>query len=421
MIFDTGKPIRLAVIGLGKRGVTQLSVLLAMPDVVIASLCDSYEDRVSHAAQMVTSSGQSAPFTSCDPLLALDRQDVDAAVIMTAWESHIELAVAALGLGKAVALEVGGASSVDECWQLVRAQQKANLPCMLLENCCYGQDEMQVLNMAKRGLFGEILHCRGGYHHDLRDEVGNGDIDRHYRQRHFLRRNGELYPTHELGPIAKLLDINRGNRMVKLSAMSTQSRGMKLWLEENRPQSPLAGQNFALGDIVTTMIQCARGETIVLTHDCTSPRPYSRGGVVQGTRGIWMEDNRSVFISGMSPEDKTSWAPEIWEPFDNYKASYAHPLWQAYAAFGPRGGHDGMDYLVLRAFITAWQNNLPTPIDVYDTAAWMAITCLSEQSIALGGAVVDIPDFTDGRWLERAVLPANAFALDAVHDSLFSS
>ena len=221
-----------------------------------------------------------------------------------------------------------------------------------------------------------------------------------YRQRHFLHRNGELYPTHELGPIAEYLNINRGNRMVSLCAMSSKAAGLHAWLQEHRPDSELVNAQVNQGDIVTTMISCANGETILLTHDCTLPRPYSRGGRIQGTKGIWMEDNRSIYIDGRSPVDPGYWTHR-WEKDEAYMEEYKHPLWQAYEEFGLRGGHGGMDYLVLRAFVESVQKDECPPIDTYDTASWMAITALTEQSIAMGGAPVPVPDFTEGRWLQK--------------------
>lgn len=282
---------------------------------------------------------------------------------------------------------------------------------MLLENCCYGKEEMTIMNMVRKGIFGEIVHCQGGYQHDLRDEIGRGDITRHYRQENFLHRNGELYPTHELGPIAKYIHLNRGNRMLTLVSMASKAVGQKEWLQKNRPNDPLTQKNFQEGDIVTTMIKCANGETIMLTHDCTLPRAYSRGGRVQGTKGLWMEDNRSVFIEGRSPENPNDWAHR-WEKDEKYMQEYCHPLWKEYEAFGRRGGHGGMDYLVLRAFIESIQNNQPFPIDVYDTAAWMSITPLSEESIAMGSMPVPVPDFTDGLWIEKRPFHKGPYALD---------
>ena len=419
MVFEEGRKLRMGVVGLGGRGYGQTSLLLDMADVDIVAVCDVYADRTEAAQKLVEEKRGYTPFGTQDYRELVARDDIEAVMVTTSWTTHALVAVAAMEAGKHVCMEVGGASSLNECWALVRTSQATGKYCMLLENCCYGKEEMQVLNMVKKGLFGELVHCQGGYEHDLRDEIGNGDINRHYRQENFAHRNGELYPTHELGPIAKLLNINRGNRMTHLVSMSSKARGMKEWTAKHPAGDPVSQIDFKEGDIVTTMIHCSNGETILLTHDCTLPRPYSRGGRVQGTKGIWMEDNASVFLEGISPEDKDSWTHGIWEPLKNYEEEYGHPLWKAYEDFGKRGGHGGMDFLVLRAFVESVQKGVTPPIDVYDTAAWMAITCLSEQSIAMGSAPVAIPDFTDGRWIGREPAAESVYSLDAVHDELF--
>ncbi len=408
---DAGRAVRVGIIGLGNRGYEQLNVLLPMADVTIAAVCDVYPDRVERARQRVLEARGETPDGTTDAGALLRRGDLEAVIIMTSWETHIRLAVDAMRQGVIPGMEVGGAASIDECWQLVRASEETGVPCMLLENCCYGREEMAVLNMIRQGLFGEMVHCQGGYQHDLRDEIGRGDITRHYRQRHFMRRNGELYPTHELGPIAKYLNLNRGNQMVSLVSMASKAAGQRAWQAEHRAGEPCANAVYNEGDVVTTMIRCANGETIVLTHDCTLPRPYSRGGRVQGTRGIWMEDNRSIYLEGRSPGDPTHWTHR-WENDKAYMDEFRHPLWVEYEAFGARGGHGGMDYLVLRAFVESIQQKQPFPIDVYDAAAWMAVTALSEQSIATGSAPVPVPDFTDGRWLCEREKHQGRYGLD---------
>lgn len=397
-IDSTGRAISLGVIGLGGRGQAQLGVLLQMQDVEVKAVCDVYEDRVAEAKSLCVRAGRSEPEGCHDAARVFERQDIEAVIIMTGWQTHIQLAAQALRAGKPAGIEVGGASSVEECWQLVRTAEETGLGVMLLENCCYGREEMTLLRMVREGVFGEVVHCQGGYQHDLRDEIGLGDINRHYRQDHFRTRNGELYPTHELGPIAGYLDLNRGNRMLSLVSMASKAAGQAAWMREHRPEK--AGENYLEGDIVTTMIKCARGETILLMHDCTLPRAYSRGGRVQGTKGLWMEDNRCVYLEGRSPYDPSDWMHH-WESDAKYMEEYLHPLWREYEQLGPRGGHGGMDYLVLRAFVESLQEKKPFPIDVYDAAAWMAVTALSEESIALGSAPVAVPDFTGGRWMRR--------------------
>lgn len=408
------RPVSIGVFGLGERGHLQLSTMLGMDDVIVPVVCDNYQNHADKGREIVAAKrGGVMPDGTTDYREVVARDDIEAVLIMTSWTSHIKIAVECLNRGKWVAMEVGGAASIEECWSLVRASEQNRKPCMMIENCCYGQEEMAILNMVKKGVFGEIVHCQGGYQHDLREEIGKGDIIRHYRQENFIHRNGELYPTHEIGPIAKELNLNRGNRMLTLCSMASKAAGLEAWLREHRKDSPLAERRVNTGDIVTTMIKCANGETILLTHDCTLPRPYSRGHRIQGTKGIWMEDTRTVFIEGRSPVKPGEWT-HSWESDKAIMEEFEHPLWKAYKQFGLRGGHGGMDYLVLRAFVESVQNNVPPPIDVYDTASWMAVTCLSEQSVAMGGSPVPVPDFTNGEWIWRGAENTGDYSLDVI-------
>ncbi len=408
---EPGRKVRFGIIGLGSRGMFQLETLLQMEDVEIPVVCDPYPDRAEQGAALVEKLRGTRPQTTGDDHEVTSRHDIEGVFIFSNWETHIRIALDAIANGIRPAMEVGGANSVDECWELVRASEAKQIPVMLLENCCYNKEEMTLLKMIREGVFGELVHVEGGYEHDLRDEIGMGDVNRHYRQAHFLNRNAELYPTHELGPIARYLNLNRGNRMISLVSIASKAAGLHAWLTEHRADTPLATARVHEGDVVNTIITCAGGETILLTHDCTLPRPYSRGGRIQGTRGIWMEDNRSIYIDGVSPVDPTYWTHR-WESDEKYMTQYEHPLWKEYEAFGLRGGHGGMDYLVLRAYVESVQNDTEPPIDVYDTAAWMSITALSEHSIAMGGLSVPVPDFTSGRWLRSRKPVEGMYSLD---------
>ena len=398
---EVGKTVRLGIVGFGGRGLGQTETLLQMADVEVVAVCDVYEDRVKAAQELVAKFRPYTPAGETDYHKVVTRDDVDAVCVFSSWETHVDVCVAAMEAGKRVATEVGGATSVDDCWRLVHTFEKTGVECMMLENCCYGKEEMTLLNMVRLGLFGSVVHCDGGYRHDLRDEIGLGDVNRHYRQNHFLHRNAELYPTHELGPIAQSRNINRGNRMVSLVSMASKAMGLHEWLREHRADKPeLVNAQVNEGDIVTTLIKCANGETIALTHDCTLPRPYSRGGQIHGTKGVWMEDNRSIYLEGVTHDDPAAWT-HTWEKDEKYMQQYEHPLWKEYEEFGLRGGHGGMDYLVLRAFVESVQKNETPTIDTYDTAAWMAVTALSEESIAMGSMPVAVPDFTNGRWTKK--------------------
>lgn len=414
------KKVKLGVVGLGNRGKSMLETLFCVKDVEIKMVCDKYEDRMEAGLAKVNEDEARRAWNctaTTDYREVIANPEVEAVVVFTSWVSHIDIAIASMKAGKRVAMEVGGSTSVENCWRLVHTSEETGVPCMMLENCCYGRYEMAILNMIKQGVFGEIIHCEGGYEHDLRDEICCGIENRHYRYDNYHYRNGENYPTHELGPIAKYLNINRGNRMLSLVSMASKSRGLHDWIVRNKGENdPTASTVFAQGDVVTTMIKCAGGETITLQLDTCLPRPYSRGGRVQGTRGIWMEVNNSIHIEGITPHKEGDWS-HSWESFDPYLEKYEHPLWVKYQQEGLVGGHDGMDYLVLSAFVESVKNQTPPPIDVYDTAAWMCITALSEESIALGSAPVAIPDFTDGKWMTREPAQDTIYRLDEIWQS----
>ena len=392
------KKVRAAVVGLGHRGYGLFTdLILKMDNVEVVAVCDLYDDRTEEGVKSVEEAYGRTPFASTDYREVLDRDEIEAVFVLSAWESHFPVAIYAMERGIAVGMEVGGAYSVDDCWELVRTYERTKTPFMFLENCCYGEIEMLVLNMVEQGILGEIVHCSGGYHHDLRDEVALGEEKRHYRLRNYLSRNCENYPTHELGPIAKVLDINKGNRFVSLVSMSSKAAGVNEYAR-NHSEVPeyLRDAKFAQGDVVTTIIKCARGETVTLTLDTTLPRPYSRGFTVRGTKGMLQEDIDSFYIDG----ETTGHAI----PHGNrkeYLERYSHPTWVEYHKSGIRGGHGGMDGLVYDAFIEAVRLGKPCPIDVYDAVAWMVVTPLSEQSIAMGGAPVTFPDFTSGRWYKH--------------------
>lgn len=401
--------VRVGWIGVGARGTELLKMVLDhMPEIQVTGLCDTDESRIAKGCELINEKQGYTPFTSTDYRRIIERNDVDVIITPSAWDAHVDICVDAMNAGKRVATEVGGAYSIEQCWELVRTYERTGVPLMMLENCCYDKAELTVLNMIKQGLFGEIVHCAGGYRHDLRDEVALGNVNGHYRLRNYKNRNGELYPTHELGPIAKYLNINRGNRMVSLTSMASNARGVNYWINANKGADfENANFNFAQGDIVTTCIKCAHGETIVLTHDTTLPRPYSRGIHVQGTKGMFSEEMKGFLIA----------TDHHWlDPLEKMYENYLHPLWKNYNAVG---GHGGMDYLVMSAFIESVKNNTLPPIDVYDAAAWMSITTLSEDSIACGSMPMPIPDFTNGKWTQERPYERSRYCLEEVCEDLF--
>ena len=413
--------LKVAFVGLSGRGYGLMELVLdTMPDIEVAAVCDLYEDRTERARKRVEDATGKSPFASCDYKEVVKLEEVDAVVTPSSWTSHVDVCLAAMEAGKYAATEVGGAPSIEDCWELVRTSERTGMPCMMLENCCYGREEMTVLNMVRQGIFGELIHCKGGYSHDLRDEICLGIENRHYRIHNFSNRAGDLYPTHALGPLAKMLNINNGNRFVSLTSMQTKSRGLNLWAKEHMGEdSEIAHRNFVAGDVVTTMIKCAHGETIVLTHDNCLPRPYSRDCLVQGTKGLWSEDKNAIMIEGREGSKGTGWDHHGWEPMESFFKEYEHPLWNEFMNDGVRGGHGGMDYLVLRAFFEAAMKGETPPITVYDTAAWMSITTLSEDSCNMGSQPVAVPDFTRGKWIYPKMAPRGKYSLDEVCHEAF--
>ena len=395
--------VKMGVIGCGMRGTELIGdVLSKMPDLEIIAVCDNYADRVEAAQNLVEKTAR-RPFGTTEYTDVLNMESVDAVLISTSWETHVEIAIAAMRKGIAVALEVGGAYSVDPLWDMVRTQQSTGTPFMFMENCCYGKDELLATSLARNGLLGEIVYAHGGYAHYLCDHIAGGEINRHYRLRNYLSRNCENYPMHALGPIAKVLNVNRGNQMISLVSVASKAAGMPDFISRHADQYPdLVGKEFRQGDIVNTTITCANGATITLRLDTTLPRSYSREFTLRGTRGLYTQDLNAVYLEGEQ---------EYGEPVDfarnnlnnatRYEADYLPDCWSKITPEEIAFGHGGMDGIDFRQFINALKNKTEMPIDVYDAAAWMSITALSEKSIAMGGMPQAIPDFTGGLWTVR--------------------
>jgi predicted dehydrogenase len=415
-LFAESRKVRIGMIGVGLRGQNHLELALRRSDTDVVAICDINDRMLKSATDMITQAGKPMPkIYTGDPYAwrkLIETKDLDGVIISTPWEWHTAMIVESIQAGiRYVGTEVILGITLEDHWNVVHAAEKHQAQVMMLENVCYRRDVLAILNMVRQGMFGEIVHLQGGYQHDLREVKFNNGVQPYgggvefgekgfseaaWRTHHSVHRNGDLYPTHGIGPIAEMININRGNRFVSLSSFASMSRGLHDYIVKNgSDKHPNAGVEFKLGDVVTTQIRCVNGETILLQHDTNLPRPYSLGFRVQGTKGIWMDLNKSLYIEGVSPK------AHQWEEAKPYLEQYDHPLWKRWSKDTEGAGHGGMDFFVLHAFIESIKRRRPTPMDVYDAAAWSAITPLSEQSIALGNETVDFPDFTSGQWMYR--------------------
>jgi predicted dehydrogenase len=405
--------LQIGVIGTGFRGQGMSRLLLDRPDVDIPVVCDIDDRMIEMVLKVFEKQGRPAPKIYKDGpedfRNMVAKEDLDGVYIATPWEWHHPMAMAAMENGINVGTEVPAALTVKQCWDLVNTSERTGKLCMIMENVNYRRDIMAVLNMVRQGIFGELIHCQGGYQHDLRHvKFNDGKSPRYgigvefgekgfseaaWRTQHSVDRNADLYPTHGLGPVSPMLDINRGNRMVHLTSTATQSRGLHKYIVDQGGKDHLNAEvEFKLGDVVTTVIKCANGQTIVLSHDTNSPRPYSLNFRVQGTQGLWMKDNKSIYIEGLSPESHR------WESDEGYMKEYDHPLWKRFEDQAVGAGHGGMDFFVVRAFIEACKDDQTPVIDVYDAVSMSVIVPLSEKSIKLNSTSVKIPDFTRSKW-----------------------
>ena len=403
--------VRFVVCGTGGRGSGLTKAVLAkLEDVEIVGLADPYIDKAETLKEALKDEISNIPAVYGDHIKMFDELKPDAVLVATSWETHLKVAIDAMKRGIAVALEVGGAYSLDECFELVEVYEETKTPIMLMENCCYDKDELIGLNLARKGVLGEIVYCHGAYAHDLREEVSYGDKNRHYRQKEYMSRNRDNYPTHELGPIAKILGINRGNRMVSLVSMSSKAKGLHEYIQSKEDLSHLKDVEFKQGDVVQTLIKCENGEMISLKLDTTLPRYYSREFTLRGTKGCLFQESDMVLLDGTYEEYGSPYRT-IKEYGGNIEkfSEYMPKIWSEVTSEILSAGHGGMDYFVFRAFVDAYKNGEEMPIDVYDAAAWMAIAFLSEQSIKNNSQAVEIPDFTKGKYKNRPLKDVVSF------------
>lgn len=394
--FEKRDVVRVGFIGLGGRGSGVIMDLANIPGVEIKAVCDVVGSRAQNAANRIEKLGQKRPQVYAagdhDYENLCARDDLDLVYIATPWDWHVPMAVCAMERGKHAAVEVPAATTLADCWKLVDTSERTRKHCIQLENCCYGYTERMVLNMCKKGLFGELLHGEAAYNHDLRGLLLADSGEGLWRRVPHIKRNGNLYPTHGLGPVAQYMNVHKGDRFTRLVSMSSKSVSLAEYRDTHVPaDSPKRKEVYKCGDMNTSLIQTAQGRTIILQHTVTLPRPYSRLNVIEGSKGIFMDYPARFYIEGQKGgEDFVG--PEVYKEYED-------PLWQKEGDMARKlGGHGGMDYIMSFRLIECFHNGLTPDINVYDAAAWSAPGPLSEESIQKGSSGIIFPDFTRGKW-----------------------
>ena len=411
------RPVRIGFVGVGGRGFSLVKGLLKLGGVEIPAICDINEDNLLRAQKYIEGAGHKKPEgysrNKTDFKRLCERDDLDMVMTATPWEWHTPVCLAAMNAGKHAATEVPAAVTKEECWQLVETSEQTGKFCTMLENVSYWRNVMTISKMIHQGVFGEMLHAQVGYQHDIRPgrfnkrtlKTFNETGQPPWRIRHHETGEGNLYPTHAIGPVAQWMDINRGDRFSYLVSMSTPSKGLNLYAaREFGDDHPLAKKNYAHGDINTTLIKTEKGLTVTLYHDCATYRPYDLILRVQGTEGIYSSHN-GIYIQGLTSEvHNVPWKKEEWDDFG--KAEYVKPygpkLWKEQERKAKGAGHGGGDYLELYRLVEAVRSGIEPDIDVYDAATWSVITDLTGQSVREGSKPIKFPDFTKGAWKTRS-------------------
>ena len=388
--------VRIGYVGVGLQGGSHVTNLNRIPGCRITAVCDVRTERTNWAVAEVTKAGHPAPAVYNQGPRDFERlcetEDLDLVYTATPWEWHVPVMLAAMKNGKHAATEVPAAMTLDDCWAMVESAEKNRRHCVMMENCNYDWPAMMAFNMTRQGLFGDLLHAEGGYLHDLRGIKFENRNEGLWRRAWSQRLNGNVYPTHGLGPVANCLDINRGDRFDSLVSMSSPSRGLQDWARDHFPEgAPQRQEKFAMGDINTSLIKTALGKTIMVQHCTNLPRPYSRINLIQGTKGLFSGYPHRLYIEGRGRADQ-------WVDAATLRTEFEHPLWKEMAERSAGAGHGGMDYIEDYRLIKCLREGLPMDMTVYDAAALSAVVDVSVRSVAKNGQPMAVPDFTRGRW-----------------------
>ncbi len=398
--------VRVGIIGLGMRGEGAVSRLSKLQDVEIVALCDLVKAKVTDSQETLRRNNRlpAAEYAGDHTIWKqlCEREDLDLVYIVTPWKYHTPMSVFAMENGKHAASEVPVCVTVEEAWQLVETSERTKRHAVILENCCYDFFEMQTLNMVRQGVFGELTHAEGAYIHTLSQMIADDSYEERWRFHQNKDKTGNLYPTHGLGPVAQCLNINRGNKFDFITSVSSKEASFTHWAQQNDRPDLTNLPNYR-GDMNTSIIKCAKGQTIMLQHDTSTPRPYSRIHLLQGTRGCARKWPTPKRIALDTYENGHVWLDD--DRMKEVAERYQHPLHKTIGEVAKKvGGHGGMDFVMDYRLVYCLKNGLPMDMDCYDAAAWSVITPLSITSNAGNGDSQEVPDFTRGAWQKNAPL-----------------
>ena len=399
MKFEPRENVHVGIIGVGGRGTGMLSNFLGIDGVRVNAICDVVKEKALHAGELVEKASGRRPelYTrgEHDFESLCKRDDLDFIYIATPWDWHAPMALASMNAGKHAGLEVPAVNTLEECQALVNTSERTRRHCMIMENCCYGYNELLVLNMIRAGVLGDLLHGEAAYIHDLRGEIFGDTGEGLWRRAPHTTRNGNLYPTHGLGPVANYMGVNRGDRFDYIVSMSSPQKGFDAYRAAKVPKGNAKwNEKYVCGDMNTSLIKTVNGLTILLQHDVSNPRPYDRINLISGVKGVFRDYPERIYIDGQAGE-------EAFTGIEAYKEKYAHKLWKEKGGEAEGRGHGGMDFIMLYRVVQCMREGLAPDMDVYDAASWSAPAPLSEKSVAQGSAPIKFPDFTRGRWKQR--------------------
>ena len=418
------KKIRVGQVGCGQRGKGALMRMAQIPGVEVAEICDLHPERTAYYNKLLTDAKYRPAREHVGPeaYRELCESDIDVVYITTGWDMHVPVALYAMEHGKHALIEVPAAVTLEDCWALVESAERTRRHCMQLENCCYGEIELLTKSLVEKGILGELVHAECGYIHDLRElcyadprpEIATSwprqGYDNFWRLRHNQAHKGNQYETHGLGPVCEYMNVNRGDRLDYLVSLESNQFNFEAYARANFPDHPWKGKlKIEMGDMNTTLIRTVRGRSIMVQHDVSSPRPYSRINLVTGTKGILKDYPFSIAFESKPGAGCHDWFDKA--GIEEIRREYMHPLWKKAGLIAQKvGGHGGMDFLMDLRWAYCLQNGLPLDTDVYDLATWCSLGGLTEESVRSRSRSVDVPDFTHGGW--KTAAPFGLFDID---------